>query len=134
VRQLNVVLHPLVRRPLMAIVVILTGGLGIGAGCSPGWRPVATAPVPSFDERTTIRFHTDTGYVTLHAVRIADDTLSGIPWTQHTSCDSCRLRYPMARISGLETGDPGASSWWILGPFLGLVAFGLYLSSVLPKT
>ncbi len=114
--------------------VAAIGLLVVLAGCSPGWQPVNTTPTPSFDERTTVRVHTDTGNVTLHAVRIANDTLSGIPWTEHTSCESCRVRFALGGISRLETGNPGAPAWWILGPFVGFILLGLALRNAFPST
>ncbi len=72
--------------------------------------------------------------VRLHAVHVYGDSLSGIPWLEHTSCDSCRRAYALRDVTQLRTGNPGATAWPLLLPLLGIMAAGLvftfaYLSS-----
>ena len=60
--------------------------------------------------------------VRLHAVRFDRDSVTGVPWLEHTSCDSCRVRFALADISEPHFGNPGAGAWNILLPFV--IVFG----------
>ncbi len=51
--------------------------------------------------------------VRLHAVRFERDSVSGIPWLTHTSCDSCRVRYATTEISGARVGRPETIGWFV---------------------
>ncbi len=68
--------------------------------------------------KTIIEFHARQTLVRLHAVQFGKDSISGIPWLDHLTCDTCRVAYPLADVSGVRTGNPGAGAWVIAGPML----------------
>lgn len=97
-------------------------------GCTPGWRAYEPDTGPANvqpPERQIIEFRVDSGLVRLHSVRFARDSVTGIPWLQHTSCDSCRVGYPLARVSQMRTGRPGRPAWGIAIPFMVIIALGV---------
>ncbi len=40
----------------------------------------------------------------LHAVRFAGDSLTGVPFQQPTTCDTCRVALPLAAVDSMQTG------------------------------
>jgi len=97
-------------------------------GCTPGWRmfdPGARpAPAP-LSERQIVEFRADSQLVRLHAVRFTHDSVNGIPWLEHTSCDSCRVGYALSQVSEMRTGSPGRTAWILTIPFFALFGLGL---------
>lgn len=97
-------------------------------GCTPGWRaykpgrgPVNVQP----PERQIIEFRVDSQLIRLHAVKFTRDSVSGIPWLKHTSCDSCRVGYALSGVSEMRTGCPGRPAWIIAIPFFTLIGLGV---------
>ena len=103
-------------------------------GCGPNWRPATVTPPRALDARTVLEFHVRDSLVRLHGVRLERDSLSGIPWLEHLTCDTCRVRYAVADISQPRTGNPGAGAWNILVPFA--LVFGMLyaIASAIPYT
>ena len=56
--------------------------------------------------------------IRLHGVKFERDSLSGIPWLEHLSCDTCRVHYALADISQARTGNPGRTAWSLVLPVL----------------
>ncbi|MGH7584025.1 MAG: hypothetical protein ACREL5_12445 [Gemmatimonadales bacterium] len=108
------------RRPSVAallLVVLIYGCYG------PGWQPYALGKNPqAVDESQVIAFNADGKEYQLHAVRLTKDSISGVPWTEHATCDTCRVAFARAGISNVRTGNPGNGAWSVAGPFLGAVA------------
>jgi hypothetical protein len=50
-----------------------------------------------------------------HAVRISADSVSGVPFLQPTSCDSCRTALPRASVDSIRLGNPVAGFWKTIG-------------------
>ena len=90
--------------------------------CSSNWQPVTLAQPPSLDRRTVLEFQAKNQLVRLHGVEFTRDSVSGIPWLEHLSCDTCRVRYAFGDISQARTGDPGKSAWIIAAPMLAFLA------------
>ena len=107
-------------RPLL----VLTAAILL-AGCSANWAPLTTPVAKPLGERDIVEFHAGEQLVRLHAVVITKDSLSGIPWLDHTSCDTCRVRYALANITQLRTGEPGRPAWALIIPFLVFFGAGL---------
>ena len=61
----------------------------------------------------------------LHAVQFTRDSVSGVYWIEHTTCDTCRTSYALKDVTGAQTGKPGRGAWLIAGPFIGLMAVGV---------
>ena len=110
-------------RAVLLCIILLTF-----ASCSPGWRsfdPGAASTPRRLPERQIIEFRSDSQLVRVHAVRITPDSLSGIPWLEHTSCDSCRVGYSRSHITEIRTGSPGRSAWGVVVPFIVFITPGL---------
>lgn len=69
-------------------------------------------------KKASFVLHTKSQLVRLHGVEFSHDSISGIPWLEHLSCDTCRVRYALADVTGLRKGDPGSGAWFLLGPIL----------------
>src|SRR5690349_15212296 len=88
----------------------------LSACVGPNWQPVA-APIPRpLDSKTTLEFHFKATLVRLHGVRFSGDSLSGIPWLEHLTCDTCRVSYALADISQARIGHPGQEAWNLVIP------------------
>jgi hypothetical protein len=92
--------------------------------CSSNWQPVTLVQPSVLDSRTVLEFQAKDQVIRLHGVEFNLDSLSGIPWLEHLSCDTCRVRYALADVSGARTGNPGAGAWSIGLPII-LVLAGL---------
>ena len=89
-------------------------------------------PTPQqLPERSVIDFHAGDSVVTIHGVRFTNDSVSGISWLDHLSCDTCRVSYALKEISQLRTGDPGRTAWPLLAPFLVITALGTAIAIAL---
>ena len=110
---------PRARQTALFLLVTLTL-----TGCSANWQPLAIPQPKPLPERTVVEFHVKDSVVQLHGVRFTQDSVSGISWLEHLSCDSCRVSYALKDISQTRTGEPGRTAWPLMTPvfaFLGLV-------------
>jgi len=103
------------RRPWTAVVLL---GLFLPTACSPGWQQFKITYPMGVPERQIIAFESGGKTWQLHAVSIMRDSISGIPWTEHTDCDTCRVVFARKDISNVRTGNPGRGGWTVLGPVL----------------
>lgn len=108
-------------------------GLGLSA-CGPGWQPVSVARPQTMNEGTILEFHAKNELVRLHGVRFERDSLSGIPWLEHLTCDTCRVHYALTDVSQARTGNPGATAWNIMVPFVLIVGGFVLVVTSLPST
>lgn len=92
-------------------------------GCGPNWQPISLPQPKPLDPGKVIEFHVKEDLVRLHGVQFSRDSLSGIPWLEHLSCDSCRVGYALADVTQLRTGNPGAGAWNIAIPIIAIMAF-----------
>lgn len=93
-------------------------------GCGPGWQPVS-APQPSrYNPRDVVEFQSGKTLVRLHGASVSRDSISGIPWLEHLSCDTCRVSYPLASVTGMRTGHPGMTAWNIILPIAVFMGVG----------
>ena len=113
--------------PVRRIVAVAVTALVLAA-CGPNWQPVTSAQPRVLDPGQVIEFHVKDDLVRLHGVQFRKDSVSGIPWLDHLSCDTCRVSYPLAGVSEMRTGNPGAAAWWLLGPLIAVVGFGIGLA------
>jgi hypothetical protein len=97
-------------------------------GCGPNWQPVSVAEPRTLDEGTILEFHAKDQLVRLHGVKFDRDSLSGIPWLDHLSCDTCRVRFALADVSQPRTGNPGAGAWNIVIPVVTVFGLGTLLA------
>ena len=106
---------------------VLLGALCLTA-CGPNWQPLASTQPKPLDPGQVVEFHRKDDLVRLHGVKFTPDSISGIPWLEHLSCDTCRVTYAIADVTQLRTGSPGGAAWWLLGPFIAIMAFGTGLA------
>jgi hypothetical protein len=92
-------------------------------GCA-NWEPVNPVQPQQFKAGDVVEFHVRDSLVRLHGVTATRDSISGTPWLDHLTCDTCRVQYAVADISEVRTGHPGASAWVLMVP-IGLVVFFL---------
>jgi hypothetical protein len=83
------------------------------AGCA-GWHGIEPQRAPRLQEGDVLEFQASGATVRLHAVRFTGDSLSGVPWLKHTSCDSCRVSYATSAISGARVGHPETIGWIVV--------------------
>ncbi len=105
--------HRLARRHLPLLLLWFPG-----TGCGVGWQaqPIPLpAPLPSRQQAQVWR----SGAMTrLHGIVLTGDSLSGIPYLQPLSCDSCRVVVPLRGVDSLRTGDPVGSLWAVVALFV----------------
>jgi hypothetical protein len=112
--------------PLLLVLLALTA-------CSSNWQPVTLVQPSPLDQKTVLEFQTKSQLVRLHGVEFKRDSLSGIPWLEHLSCDTCRVQYAFAEISQARTGNPGAGAWSLGLPML-IIGGGLMVVGFLYAT
>lgn len=115
-----------------SVAALLGVTLALGA-CGPNWKPLTGEHPATLNSRTVLDFHARGGLVRLHGVKFSKDSVSGIPWLDHLSCDTCRVVYAETEMADVRTGNPGASAWIILGPFMGLIGFGVLVALTWPR-
>jgi hypothetical protein len=101
--------------------------------CSSNWQPIALVQPARLDSRTVLEFRAKNELVRLHGVEFKGDSLSGIPWLKHLSCDTCRVRYAFSDVSQARTGNPGAGAWSIGLPLI-LLGGGFIVGVILYST
>jgi hypothetical protein len=87
--------------------------LGVAVVSCTGWHGIEPQRPPALHNGDVLEFQSHGTTVRLHGVRFERDSLSGIPWLKHTSCDSCRVRYATAEISGAHVGHPETIGWFL---------------------
>lgn len=55
-----------------------------------------------------------------HALVVATDSISGVPFTRPPACDSCRVAVPRALVDSVRLGNPTAGFWKSVGLGMGL--------------
>jgi len=99
------------------------GLLSVELACA-GPRQVPIPVQPSaFKPRQEIEIWRDRKSVTLHGVRIAADSLSGVPLWRPPECDSCRTSMPLQEIDSLRVVHTERS--WIFLASLPFMALGV---------
>jgi hypothetical protein len=120
---------PRYRRGTVSLLIVLTLG-----ACGPNWHPATLLQPRPLGDRSVLEFRVQDTIIRLHAVRFERDSVTGVPWLEHTSCDSCRVRFAIADISEARIGSPGMGAWNIMLPFVVIIGF-LYLGwSQFPST
>jgi hypothetical protein len=69
--------------------------------------------------------------VRLHGVQYSRDSVSGIPWLDHLTCDTCRVAYALADVTGVRTGNPGEGAWVVGAPIFIITGAGVLLGILL---
>jgi hypothetical protein len=66
------------------------------------WRPIASVQPGELPPRQEYRLATHGHFYRLHALRWGADSVSGVPYLQPPSCDSCRLAFSTREIEGIQ--------------------------------
>ena len=75
------------------------------AGCAHSWKQVQVAPPVTYPERQQFQIWTGDQQRTWHAVQVDDTTVSGIPFIQPPTCDSCRVVLARVQVDSLRIGS-----------------------------
>lgn len=96
------------------------------ASCT-SWSP-APSPYPeAYPQSQQARIWTGTAYQQLHAIGTDSATISGVPFTQPSNCDSCRVATRLVLVDSVRLGNPDQAGMVLAAiPFVAL--FGLVLA------
>lgn len=103
-------------------------GLGI-LGCGAGWhQPPQLAPGP-LPPRQQVQVWVDGQAERWHSVVVGSDSVSGFPFLQSSTCDTCRRAVPLIAVDSIRVGKPMTGFWKTMGlvvgiQFAALVAIG----------
>lgn len=87
-----------------------------------GWQRVAVPLDTVFAKRQQVQVWRGSEAQVLHAVRLSADSLFGVPFQQHPSCDSCRVAVPRGEVDSLRLGNKEATGvFFAMLPFVALV-------------
>lgn len=83
---------------------VVVAALSVLCGCA-GWHaiemPVDTALAP----RQQVQLWRGSKAEMLHAVRVTQDSVFGVPFHQPPSCDRCRVAFPRASVDSIRLGN-----------------------------
>lgn len=114
-------------RSLSLASAVLVLVLALGACFGPGWHPFVATRAQQPSDAQVVEFHVADTLVRLHGVHVTSDSISGVPWLEHTSCDTCRVTFALVRVSAMRTGNPGAGAQNMMSVILGI---GLFLAGM----
>lgn len=63
---------------------------------------------------------TDGRVLRWHALVVATDSISGVPFTLPPACNSCRVAVPREVVDSVRLGNPGAGFWKSVGLGIGI--------------
>jgi hypothetical protein len=87
--------------------------------CGAGWQQPSLTPAV-FSEKQQVEVWQQGRVRRWHAVAISADSLSGIPWLQPVTCDSCRVTVPRTGVDSIRLGNPTAGFWKSFGLVVGI--------------
>jgi hypothetical protein len=93
----------------------------VQTGCGAGWRSttLTSGPLPP---RQQAQVWTEGRALRWHAIQVATDSISGVPFTRSPGCDSCRVAVPRASVDSVRFGNPTAGFWKSVGLGMGITA------------
>jgi hypothetical protein len=89
------------------------------SACGAGWHriePVAPSRLPP---RQQVQVWQGKGVLQLHAVSLAGDSISGVPYIRDPECDSCRVSVPSSSVDSVRVGNPSSGFWKTTGLVIG---------------
>jgi hypothetical protein len=81
------------------------------AACGGGWQAVPPPWPASFTSRQEVQVWAGHRTTRLHGVVVTPDSVSGIPFLQPLTCDSCRVQLARSEVDSLRVGDPTGGFW-----------------------
>ncbi len=103
-------------------------GWALASGCAGRAQPVPLAPdtLPDHDQ---VEVWSRNGHMTLHALRISADTVSGVPYWQPSACDTCRVEFPLSQVDSLTPSNREAGGIFLgLTPFIAMFAIAIAMA------
>ena len=85
------------------------------SACGAGWHRIEPAPPVTLRPRQQVQVWRGGTSLRLHAISLSSDTLSGVPYLQSPSCDSCRISLVRSSVDSMRAGNPTAGFWKTLG-------------------
>jgi hypothetical protein len=94
----------------------------LSTGCGAGWhQPAALLPGP-LPARQQVQVWSSGHPRQWHAVAVAADSISGVPYTEPPACEACREGIARAAVDSVRLGNPVAGFWQTFGLVLGAAA------------
>jgi hypothetical protein len=101
------------------LAAMLFGLLVATQACGANWhRPSELLPGP-LNPRQQVQVWRHATPSRWHAVVVSPDTISGIPFLQPITCDSCRVALSRTEVDSLRFGNPVAGLWKSIGLVVG---------------
>jgi hypothetical protein len=101
---------------LLLPLVLLT------AGCGAGWhQPAVLSPGP-LPHRQQVQVWSGGQMRRWHAVRVTEDSISGVLFAQSPSCADCRGSLARSAVDSVRIGNPVAGFWKTIALTLGVSA------------
>ncbi len=94
----------------------------LSAGCGAGWQQAAALVPGPLPTRQQVQVWSGGHARQWHAVAVARDSLSGIPYTEPPSCETCRESIARTAVDSVRLGSPEAGFWKTLGLVVGALA------------
>jgi hypothetical protein len=89
------------------------------AGCGAGWRRTGELPPGALSPKQQAEVWHGGRADRLHAVILSADSISGVPYLQPQSCDSCRVAFAQTAVDSVRLGHPERGFWRSVGLALG---------------
>ena len=86
-------------------------------GCGAGWTRVDLVGPYSTSQQAQV-WHGGRAEQ-WHAVVVRADSVTGVPYVNSVSCDSCRVAIARAEVDSIRFGDPVAGFWKTIGLVFG---------------
>ncbi|HTY05820.1 MAG TPA: hypothetical protein VMC86_04830 [Gemmatimonadales bacterium] len=95
----------------------MPAGAFLLSACGAGWHRTDLVVPNTKSPRQQVEVWQGDSARRWHAVRVSDDSVSGIPFLRPIDCDSCRIAIARASVDSVRLGDPVGGFW------LGVAAF-----------
>ncbi len=100
-------------------LAVATGLAVLSASCGAGWHQLKQLEAGALAPRQQIQVWSGGTARRWHAVRVGPDSITGIPFAQPTTCDTCRIAVPRAAVDSIRLGDPVEALWKSVALVLG---------------
>lgn len=98
--------------PLVPFLLLITA-------CGAGWHRQSPEPRQAINPRQQVQVWTAGRAQRWHGLEVTGDSVSGIPFQQALSCDSCRIAMPAAAVDSIRYGNPTGGFWNAVGTSVG---------------
>jgi len=104
----------------MAPVYLLLPLALLTVGCGAGWhQPAVLSPGP-MPNRQQVQVWSSGQMRRWHAVRVTEDSISGVPFTERPNGADCRESIARIAVDSVRVGNPIAGFWKTIGLVLGV--------------